>query len=54
MVMLNVSFDLLKLYLMVWSVFEIYIMPATFFHRMVLTIGFLSLFHAAYSAAQRK
>lgn len=29
-------------------------MPATLFHRGVLTLGFLSLFHAAYSAAQRK
>ncbi|KAJ8920608.1 hypothetical protein NQ315_004747 [Exocentrus adspersus] len=29
-------------------------MPATFIHRSILTIGFLSLFHAAYSAAQHR
>ncbi|KAJ3653956.1 hypothetical protein Zmor_013176 [Zophobas morio] len=29
-------------------------MPATLFHRFVLTIGFLSLFHVAYSAAQHR
>ncbi|XP_017769828.1 PREDICTED: membrane magnesium transporter 1 [Nicrophorus vespilloides] len=29
-------------------------MPATLFHRFVLIIGFLSLFHAAYSAAQHR
>lgn len=29
-------------------------MPATFLHRAILTFGFISLFHAAYSAAQRK
>lgn len=29
-------------------------MPATFVHRLILTLGLLSLFHAAYSAAQRK
>ncbi|CAG9854927.1 unnamed protein product [Phyllotreta striolata] len=29
-------------------------MPATFVHRSILTIGFLSLFHAAYSAAQHR
>ncbi|KAJ8965161.1 hypothetical protein NQ314_004304 [Rhamnusium bicolor] len=29
-------------------------MPATFIHRAILTIGFLSLFHAAYSAAQHR
>lgn len=28
-------------------------MGATAFHRFILTLGFLSLFHAAYSAAQR-
>ncbi|CAH1176036.1 unnamed protein product [Phaedon cochleariae] len=29
-------------------------MPATFIHRSILTVGFLSLFHAAYSAAQHR
>ncbi|XP_022914446.1 ER membrane protein complex subunit 5 [Onthophagus taurus] len=29
-------------------------MPATGFHRLILTLGFLSLFHAAYSAAQHR
>ncbi|KAF2882227.1 hypothetical protein ILUMI_23950 [Ignelater luminosus] len=29
-------------------------MAATMFHRLVLTAGFLSLFHAAYSAAQHR
>jgi len=29
-------------------------MSATVFHRLVLTAGFLSLFHAAYSSAQHR
>ncbi|XP_044267273.1 ER membrane protein complex subunit 5 [Tribolium madens] len=29
-------------------------MPATFLHRFVLSVGFLSLFHSAYSAAQHR
>ncbi|GJQ70055.1 hypothetical protein Trydic_g22536 [Trypoxylus dichotomus] len=29
-------------------------MSATTFHRLILTLGFLSLFHAAYSAAQHR
>ncbi|XP_018325877.1 membrane magnesium transporter 1 [Agrilus planipennis] len=29
-------------------------MPATTIHRLIVTIGFLSLFHAAYSAAQHR
>ncbi|RZC34238.1 hypothetical protein BDFB_003686 [Asbolus verrucosus] len=29
-------------------------MPATFLHRFILSIGFLSLFHVAYSAAQHR
>jgi hypothetical protein len=29
-------------------------MPATFVHRFILSVGFLSLFHVAYSAAQHR
>ncbi|KAB0804840.1 hypothetical protein PPYR_01810 [Photinus pyralis] len=29
-------------------------MPPSIFHRLILTAGFLSLFHAAYSAAQHR
>ncbi|XP_056636769.1 ER membrane protein complex subunit 5 [Diorhabda carinulata] len=29
-------------------------MPATFIDRSILTVGFLSLFHSAYSAAQHR
>ncbi|KAJ8961101.1 hypothetical protein NQ318_008777 [Aromia moschata] len=29
-------------------------MSASFIHRSILTVGFLSLFHAAYSAAQHR
>lgn len=29
-------------------------MPVTLFHRLVLTASFISLFHAAYSAAQHR